>query len=63
MMARNDADESLRDGQETLPEPVDLALPKPPRQPHRPHKTQADLDESLLESFPASDPPASGYTD
>lgn len=63
MVAGKITDEGLRDGKETLPEPLDLPLPKPPVQVHHPHKTEADIDESLEESFPASDPPSSGYTD
>lgn len=66
MNARNDLEDGLRGGKETLPEPLDLPLSKspvqPPVHPHGPHKTEADIDESLEESFPASDPPASGYS-
>ena len=67
MTARNDLENGLRDGKEILPEPVDLPplepLARPPVHPRGAHKTEADIDESLEESFPASDPPASGYSD
>jgi hypothetical protein len=53
---RQDADETLRDGLESLPEPVDLVIAKAPVS----HvETDDDLNEALQESFPASDPPAS----
>ncbi|MDP9857460.1 hypothetical protein [Agrobacterium tumefaciens] len=47
----------IRDGVETLPEmeDVDLELPPPPAE----HRDEL-LDEALRETFPASDPPASG---
>ncbi|WJH41075.1 hypothetical protein N7E02_11345 [Aliirhizobium terrae] len=53
---RQDAENVLRDGLESLPEPVDLSMPTatPPYL-----ETDEDLDEALRESFPASDPPAS----
>lgn len=67
MTARNDLENGLRDGKEILPEPVDLPPLEPsahsPVHPRGAHKTEADIDESLEESFPASDPPASGYSD
>jgi hypothetical protein len=47
----------LRDGADTLPEFEDIALVVPPDP--RSHLDEL-LDEALLESFPASDPPASG---
>lgn len=47
----------LRDGKETLPELEDVALEMP--FPTSDHQDEL-LDEALLESFPASDPPASG---
>lgn len=56
---RQDAEQVLRDGLESLPEPLDLVLPKAPP-PHV--ETDEDLDEALQESFPASDPPASFRT-
>jgi hypothetical protein len=46
----------LRDGLESLPEPIDLTVPKA-EPPHV--ETDEDLDEALQETFPASDPPAS----
>jgi len=51
----------LRDGLESLAEPVELSLPQPP---HR-HVagSDADIDETLIETFPASDPPSSGRID
>jgi hypothetical protein len=53
---RQDAEDVLRDGLESLPEPVDLGVltAEPPHV-----ETDEDLDEALRESFPASDPPAS----
>jgi hypothetical protein len=54
-----DTHSPLRDGMETLPEPLDLPIqPVIPRPP----VSDADLDEMLLETFPASDAPASGRT-
>ncbi|WP_377297681.1 hypothetical protein [Rhizobium sp. SGZ-381] len=47
----------IRDGVETLPEMEDLDLELPPT-PTR-HQDEL-LDEALQETFPASDPPASG---
>ncbi len=67
MNAGNNLENGLRDGKEILPEPVDLPplepLARPPVHHRGAHKTEADIDESLEESFPASDPPASGYSD
>ncbi len=56
---RQDADENLRDGLESLPEPVDLVVARtiPPHV-----ENEDDLDEALQETFPASDPPASFRT-
>jgi hypothetical protein len=51
-----DREDSLRDGLESLPEPLDMAMPKAPL-PHV--ETDADLDEALQETFPASDPAGS----
>jgi hypothetical protein len=52
-------DGSLRDGIETLPEQLDIdgevTLPKTTTE-----ATDDDLTEALLETFPASDPLASG---
>ncbi|SFB16424.1 hypothetical protein SAMN03159496_02072 [Rhizobium sp. NFR07] len=53
---RQDAEDHLRDGLESLPEPVDLSMPTA-EPPHV--ETDEDLDEALRETFPASDPPAS----
>ncbi len=52
--------EQVRDGVETMPEFTDMALELPPTS-----KSKQDelLDEALLESFPASDPMASGRMD
>ena len=53
----NSKDTRARDGIETLPEPEALEKALPPA-PHS--KPDELLDEALLETFPASDPPASG---
>jgi hypothetical protein len=53
---RQDVEKPLRDGLESLPEPVDLSMPMA-EPPHV--ETDEDLDEALQETFPASDPPAS----
>jgi len=47
----------VRDGVEPLPEmeDIDLEMPVP-----TPEHQQELLDEALTETFPASDPPASG---
>ncbi|XAZ19538.1 hypothetical protein LVY75_05105 (plasmid) [Sinorhizobium sp. B11] len=51
------SEEPVRDGVETLPELSDIAL----EVEEAPASTaDALLDEALQESFPASDPPASG---
>ena len=48
---------TIRDGVETLPEMEDVEL----ELPVSPAKHQDELlDEALRETFPASDPPASG---
>ncbi|TDK31836.1 hypothetical protein E2F50_19435 [Rhizobium deserti] len=58
MTKRTDnAREVLRDGAETLPEFEDVRLEK---QSFRRSTSDELLDEALMESFPASDPPASG---
>ncbi len=56
---RQDADDVLRDGLESLPEPLDLVIA---RAPVGRVETDEDLDEALRETFPASDPPASFRT-
>jgi hypothetical protein len=58
---KENASTPLRDGLESLAEPVELSLPRPP---HR-HLagSNVDIDEALMETFPASDPPASGRID
>jgi len=49
--------EQVRDGVETMPEFTDIALELPPT----PKSKQDELlDEALMETFPASDPIASG---
>jgi len=50
--------ETVRDGTETLPEMADIGMELPLDR----SKDAADefLNEALLESFPASDPPSSG---
>ncbi|MBB3979556.1 hypothetical protein GGQ64_004800 [Rhizobium azooxidifex] len=56
----DDAFETLRDGAETLPEFEDLGL----EMQSLPRSTSDELlEEALIESFPASDPPASGRID
>ncbi|TNM61308.1 hypothetical protein [Aliirhizobium smilacinae] len=56
---RQDVDDVLRDGLESLPEPLDLVIA---RAPVARVETDEDLDEALRETFPASDPPASFRT-
>ncbi|KQQ38846.1 hypothetical protein ASG19_07515 [Rhizobium sp. Leaf306] len=56
----DNAFEPLRDGAETLPEFADLRLEKQSFPRSTPDQF---LDEALMESFPASDPPASGRID
>ncbi len=52
--------EKVRDGVESMPEIADIALELPPM----PRSQQDELlDEALMESFPASDPMASGRMD
>ncbi|MBW9118195.1 hypothetical protein JNB88_31770 [Rhizobium cauense] len=51
------ASEDLRDGAETLPEFEDLGLEK---QTFLHSNSEEFVEEALMESFPASDPPASG---
>ncbi|AYD02518.1 hypothetical protein [Neorhizobium sp. NCHU2750] len=53
---RQDADDTLRDGLESLPEPLDLVVA---RAPLPRVETDEDLEEALEETFPASDPPSS----
>ena len=56
----DDGFEPLRDGAETLPEFANLRLEKQ----SFPRSTSDELlEEALMESFPASDPPASGRMD
>lgn len=50
----------IRDGVETLPEMEDMALELPVPTPSPQDEL---LDEALPETFPASDPPASGRMD
>jgi hypothetical protein len=52
-------DAGLRDGFETMPEMADLQAELLPRKPLKTEQ-DADLDEALLETFPASDLIASG---
>lgn len=49
----------VRDGKESLPEPVDIkdCLLEAIKKQH----DDENLDEALIETFPASDPPASGH--
>lgn len=54
------ADAVVRDGIETLAEPVDIA--KAAAMPPEDEGSDPDLDEALRETFPASDPIASGRT-
>lgn len=56
---RQDADDGLRDGLESLPEPLDLTVART-EVPHV--ETDQDVDEALRETFPASDPPSSFRT-
>ncbi|MET3613415.1 hypothetical protein ABID16_001744 [Rhizobium aquaticum] len=51
-------DKHLRDGKESLPEPADIddCLQQDRKKQH----DDENLDEALIETFPASDPPASG---
>ncbi len=52
--------ETVRDGMETMPEIDDIVIEHPPT----PMSKQDELlDEALMESFPASDPMASGRMD
>lgn len=51
----------LRDGLESLAEPVELSLPQAPQR--HVAGSDADIDEALIETFPASDPPSSGRFD
>ncbi|WP_313603990.1 hypothetical protein [Rhizobium sp.] len=46
-----------RDGAESLPEFADIELLLPPRRRSKPDEL---LDEAVMETFPASDPMASG---
>ncbi|MFB9949122.1 hypothetical protein ACFFP0_09705 [Rhizobium puerariae] len=57
-MPRNDETSTVREGFETLPEPLDPALPD---KDDMWRQADADLDEALRETFPASDPIASGH--
>jgi hypothetical protein len=50
----------VRDGAESLPEFADIELLLPQRRRSKPDEL---LDEALMESFPASDPMASGRMD
>jgi hypothetical protein len=52
--------EPLRDGAETLPEFEDMRLEK---QTFQRSTSDELIDEALVESFPASDAPASGRID
>ncbi len=57
---REQLTEKVRDEVETMPEVADIALELPPT----PISEQDELlDEALMESFPASDPMASGRMD
>ncbi len=50
----------VRDGAESLPEFADIELLLPQRRRSNPDEL---LDEALMETFPASDPMASGRMD
>ncbi|MGA1830658.1 hypothetical protein [Rhizobium wenxiniae] len=50
----------VRDGAESLPEFADIELLLPQRRRSKPDEL---LDEALMETFPASDPMASGRMD
>lgn len=54
-----DQSNKVRDGKESLPEPVDIkdCLQQALKKQH----DDENLDEALIETFPASDPPASGH--
>jgi hypothetical protein len=52
--------EQVRDGAETMPEFADVTLEPLPTPRSKPDEL---LDEALMESFPASDPMASGRMD
>ncbi|MCM2398138.1 hypothetical protein NBH19_18880 [Rhizobium sp. S95] len=54
----NEEKQQYRDGKESLAEPVDLEECSPADIKKR--HDDGNLDEALRETFPASDPPASG---
>ncbi len=56
MKSKFPEDDVVRDGTESLAEPVDLSSATLPLN----DGSNADLDEALMETFPASDPIASG---
>lgn len=58
----NQQPEQLRDGVETIPEFADVACEIPPRSKEGSRPDEL-LDEALMETFPASDPMASGRMD
>ena len=63
-----DAEDEVRDGIESLPEMMDIGAelrPVPLRAPKVDDVPidDTDLDEALMETFPASDPLASGRFD